>query len=644
MYPGLILVCDPHPGAAHADLAWMLEQYGLSPASRQVRSTHNDGWAAAAIAPPAREPSCGAGVCREQGQILIWTGDVFLPDSWARGQAATPGRQAVGRTILKRLVTHGVESLADIDGAFCGAWYHHARRCWTVFNDRLGQLPVFWAADGNRLVVAPKAWLAWQGSALPLAADDDGVMDVIRSMNTTQDRTLIRNVHWLIGGHTLRWAPSRGDRPCCESRPYWEFHHEPSAYATPTDAVDAYVEVLTEAVRRHASSITAPLLGISGGMDSRMILAICSTINALPACFTTGWPFSEDVRFGRQLASLVGASHEIVPMEAAALANQLHRLIVDSDGLHSARHLGGGFALHPYLARHPAAVLLEGHLHGIIGGAYVPSDNDIPGGHPPHARCWAAKYCHGGGPVELINDLCHPEVARHSLRRWQTFIDDRFAHAPTTNPLEQAEYVVFTSRSGRNDVLGPMLLRRDVALRSPATDRSVLDWMARTPAAWRRGKQLVAEAFCRRFPRFARISRANHSGLPIAQDRLLREYCWQREKIHRWWTYRRYPKTRAWGLAGEFLTAWLFENWRQTSNMGGMLDSDARILEWVRPEALSRLWSAAESDPRQAAPLLTLATIETMLRQMEHLPNCARQSAPSIQAAARHQPALVKAT
>lgn len=438
MYPGLFLVCDPHPGAAKADLAFMLGQYGLSAADGQVRSSHGDRWAAAAIAPAAAEPSCGAGICHEHGHILIWTGDLFLPSSWTNEHPTAPVREAIGGAVLHRLITNGIESLAEIDGAFCGAWYDPAHRCWTAFNDRLGQLPVFWAAEDDRLVVAPKAWLAWQGSGAPLTIDENGVTDVIRAMNTIEDRTLIKNVHWLIGGHTLRWAPSYGGRPCCDSTAYWEFRHQPSAYTTPTEAVDAYVEVLTDAVRQHASSIKQPMLGISGGMDSRMILAICSRINAVPACFTTGWPFSEDVRFGRELARLVGTTHEIVPMESAAVARQLERLIIDSDGLHGARHLGGGFAIQAYLTGHPGSVLLEGHLHGIVGGAYVPSDDDIPNGRAPHDCYWAAKYCHGGGSVELINDLCRPDVAQRSLERWQSFIDERFAHAPTSNPLEQA--------------------------------------------------------------------------------------------------------------------------------------------------------------------------------------------------------------
>ncbi|MBP7937169.1 MAG: hypothetical protein KA354_21200 [Phycisphaerae bacterium] len=644
MYPGLMLVCDPRPGAADADLAFMLEQYGLSPDHKRVRSGRGERWAGAAITPAANEPSCGAGVCHEHGHTLIWVGDVFLPDAWAGRQAAGPPRRAIGGAILRRLTSHGVESLADIDGAFCGAWYDPTRRCWTLFNDRLGQLPTFWAAEQSRLVVAPKARLAWQASGLPLAIDEDGVTDVIRAMNTTEDRTLIRQVHWLIGGHALRWMPSEGATSRRDCRPYWEFRHHSSAYATPAEAVDAYVEVLTEAMRRHASSIKPPMLGISGGMDSRMILAICSTLSVVPACFTTGWPFSEDVRFGRQLARLAGAAHEVVPMEAAALARQLERLIIDSDGLHGARHLGGGFGLQAFLAGHPGAVLLEGHLHGIVGGAYVPSDGDIPDGRSPHDCYWAAKYCHGGGSIALINELCRPDLARRSLERWQALIDDRFARAPTSNPLEQAEYVVFTGRSGRNDVLGPMLLRRDVALRSPATDRAMLDWMAATPASWRRGKQLVAEALRRHFPRFARVPRANHSGFPIAEDRLRREYCWQRDKLHRWWTHCRYPETRTWGMAGEFLTAWLFETWRKTSGAGGIREADARILEWVQPEALDRLWSVAERDPRQAGVLLTLATIETMVRRLERLPGRTGPSSHEVRATVAREPEPVVAS
>ena len=618
-----MLVCDPRSHEARARVVGMLCALGAVDVKEQARGQDlvtgsGRGWAAAAIAPPAVEPTCGADIYTDGRDVLVWAGEVFLPPAWRGGIQARNPQENTSAALLRRLQTLGVEALADVDGAFCGAWYDRSRDRWVVFNDKLGLVPVFFWAQDDRLTVSPKAWLTWQATGETLEVSRLGVADLLRTENMVADHTLIKGIHWLEAGHALEW----GANPL-HCRSYWDFHYRPPAADDENEAIDRCLAVLVETVQRHTACESPLMLGISGGLDSRMFLAVCERIGRIPACFTAGWSFADDVRYGRRLARLARAAYEWVPLDEYSMGDRLVEAIIETDGLHSVAHLAPATAITAYLQSHTGSVLLEGYLQGVLGGAYVPEDEDVAPQQPAHRSPWARERLHAGGDFDLIDGLLQPELAMESCRRWKARIDDTYRRAPADDPLEKAEYTIASGRSGRIDVPGTALLRRDVLVRNPACDRLMLDWHAGTPARMRRGKRLFMELIRRRFPRFARVQRTGYSGLPITENRWLRQYHWQREKVYRWWLARRFPRVRQWGTGGRAMRAWTFDTWRRTGGLDLLTDPDARVLNWVERERLLNLWDQAPGDPAQVGPLLSLATIEIMVRRLEALPRSA---------------------
>jgi len=625
--PGIVLVCDPHSARAQGDVAGMLRALGVTqraggPDGHMVAAGTGEGWAVAAIPPPASEPTCGACIYTDGQDILIWAGEMFLPETWRAGVETPTPQEAIGAAVLRRLQALGVEVLAEVDGAFCGAWYDRSHGRWAIFNDKLGLIPVFYAGQEDRLVVAPKAWLAWQATGEPLNVSELGVVDLLRCENMVDEHTLIKGVRWLRAGHVLIRS-EQGLRSCR----YSDFHYRGKSGSTQDELIDGYVDALQRTMQRHAVAEAPLRLGISGGLDSRVFLGMCQRIGHTPACFTAGWAFGDDVRFGRRLARAARAPHEWVPLKEHSLPDRLVDAIVETDGLHGAGHLAPATAMRAHLRELAGSVLLEGYMQGVLGGAYVPADEQIASAAPAHQSAWARRRLHAGGDAELINGLLLPELAMESFRRWQQRVDDGYRRAPTRDPLERAEYTIASGRSGRIDVLGTALLRRDVLVRNPACDRIMLDWHATAPVRLRRGKRIYVEVVRRCFPRLARVQRTASSGLPIAESRWLREYFWQREKLHRWWAGLRYPWTRTWGTGGHAIRAWTLETWRSGGGLDVLTEPNARVLNWVERRPLLALWDQATRDPPvagplldRASPLLNLATIETMVRWLERLP------------------------
>ena len=616
MTPGIFLVCDPQTPQARALVAGMVEASGTM-GPEGVRAATGRGWAAAVVGPPTREPTCGGDVHTADGDVILWAGEIMLPDDGSSPVGDRTPQRCISVALLQRLQSVGIEGLGDLDGAFCGAWFDRQHERWVIFNDRMGLLPVFWSAGPGRLVVAPRARLTWQAGGEPLEINDAGVADLLRTENMVDDHTLIEGVHWLEGGHAVYW----GEEGCGSYR-YWDFGQWAGKARTvdPDEAAEHYLEALRPIMKRCTAGDGPLRLGISGGIDSRMYLAMAHELGRVPSCFTAGFSFAGDVRFGRRLAQAAGAPHAWLPLNERRIGEQLTDAVFATDGLHSVGHLAPAVTIRHALAARPGGVLLEGYLHGFPAGQYIPADEEVAWDDPPHQRTWAQRFLHAGGSVETINRLLHPDLATDSYRRWKTHVNDRHRRAPFDDRLQQAEYTVISGRSGRIDALGTALFREHTQVRTPACHRALLEWAVRTAPVLRRGKHLCLKVIDRCFRPFARVGRTDAGGLPIARDRWLREVAWQREKLHRQWVRLRHPWTRRCGTAGKALRVWTFHQWRRTGQLDVLTEPDARVLQWVQRPVLLDFWHKAKGDPAAVGPLLSLATLELMIRELHARP------------------------
>lgn len=569
-------------------------------------------FAAIAVAPPGGHDRVGPGMHADGKGVLVWAGEMFLPAGWLDDStSATP--TDIAAIVRHKLLLDGPEILAEIDGSFCGAWFDAREQAWVVFNDRWGLIPVFWWSDGAGLIVSPKARITWQASGTALNVDERGVADLVRTQNMLDDHTLIAGVHWLEPASCLTWDGTQARR-----QRYWGFQHQPPASVAYDDVLEQFVESSRATMARMTDTNTPILQGISGGLDSRMFLAVCHELGRVPACYTSGFAYSEDMRFGRRLARAAGASHEALPLDERWLADQVARSIAETDGLHGAGHLVMSAPIAAHLERREGALLIEGYLHGVLGGSDLPADEDVPSNRPAHEHTWARDFLHSGGEPALIDGLLRPELACESRSRWAARVDDAFGRSRTADPLCRAEYAIISGRSGRNDVLVPAMFRRYATVRHPACDRTMVQWYAAAPAAMRRARKAYIDVLGKYYPRFARVPRADGcSGMPLSAGRWSREYHWKLEKLYSLWARLRYPAVRRWGRDSVAARAWAFEVLRRAGAFEPMLDPHARICEWVRPESLRDLWEVASRDPRRSVPLFSLWTIESTIRRLE---------------------------
>ncbi len=277
---------------------------------------------------------------------------------------------AFRRMLLDALLARGAEAVRDLDGEYQIAWWDGAARVLTLLNDRFGALPLYVgsAAEGIAFACGVRGVLAAPGMAC--APDPDAIREAVTFGGfRLGGRTNVRGVTMVPGAAAVRVAA--GAPPA--TRRYWRWREIPAVAPRDIDAViDGLEERWTEAIRLRLAGSGRPGLMLSGGLDSRAILAEATRQRGRVRALTYGVPACDDVRFARRAASACGAEWQQYPLFSGDWLDRRTAAIQHVDGLMDLVDLMHVEALDT------ACGLFDLYLSGYIGDAVSgPTFNDV---------------------------------------------------------------------------------------------------------------------------------------------------------------------------------------------------------------------------------------------------------------------------
>lgn len=224
--------------------------------------------------------------------------------------------------------------LAAADGIFNLAVYDAAAREVVLANDRLGFRPLYWCETDR--------WFAYAGEAKALLAILDRTPDL--------DEVSLRQFfgfHHLLGDrtwwHGIRvlppaslWRVTAGG--AISRRRYWSFA-DISRTPRPRSEIEAeFFRLWPREVRRHSAPGTMPLL-LSGGLDSRLLLAELGRQRTSVVAVTFGSATSDELSRARRAARLADVAHQVVALHAGNWWRGREEAIWQTDGLATVDHL-----------------------------------------------------------------------------------------------------------------------------------------------------------------------------------------------------------------------------------------------------------------------------------------------------------------
>lgn len=203
-----------------------------------------------------------------------------------------------------RLEERIVERVRSWDGEYLVVLYDTLLHRLVVFNDSLGRLPTYYRTQGRNLLLARevKYIVPFMGT---LSFDRAGLMQYLLFGSALGSSTLIEGVYSLPAGAILSFAPGAP----LDLREHGLFLR-PTGRAARTRAsiASSLAESFLHGIKTRATALTncAAVVSLSGGLDSRAVLAGLCRLGNVPRAVTMPGPEagparSVAVRFGAEL-------------------------------------------------------------------------------------------------------------------------------------------------------------------------------------------------------------------------------------------------------------------------------------------------------------------------------------------------------
>ncbi|RTZ60534.1 MAG: asparagine synthase (glutamine-hydrolyzing) [Gammaproteobacteria bacterium] len=179
--------------------------------------------------------------------------------------------------ILALYLQKGRDCVKQLRGMFAFAIYNFRDRSLFMARDHLGQKPLYYFNDGERLGFCSeiKGLLALDDGLRQL--NHEALYEYLSLRIITAPRSMMRDIKKLPPGHCLSFKGGKLDI----SR-YWDLDYRRKLPLSFDEALDALEQKLEETVRYHLVSDVPVGAFLSGGMDSSLIVAMMSKITGEP--------------------------------------------------------------------------------------------------------------------------------------------------------------------------------------------------------------------------------------------------------------------------------------------------------------------------------------------------------------------------
>jgi len=418
---------------------------------------------------------------------------------------------------------------SQLNGAFVAAiWDVRARKLWIV-NDRFGLQQLFYREDGKRLLFAGHTAAFQADPHYNPQVDRLALAEFLSFEHILGNRTLIADVKLLPPGSILTFQNGQ-----LSIRSYYDFQFVED-YQDRDEAwyVERWVHLMQQAVERRMRGDGPIGLQLSGGLDSRVMLAMINHRRYPLHTFTFGVPGCDDARFAREAADRRGTIHHFMELRPDYLRSVAEEGVKSTNGLKSCVHMHVLGALDETAKL--VNVLYTGSLGDSIMGGHI--QRDLLAVHQPEvlARMLFKRY------NTCFDEESHSQLfSSNFYSQVKDAVFQEFSHVLKNSRAKISANVrehYSIRQSDRRWILeGQNLLRTQVVVRTPFYDNDLVDFMLTVPPGLRFDSYLYIQGFIQAAPDLAKVP-YEKTGLPFTP--CMREFSIRADRQMRWWLRQR---------------------------------------------------------------------------------------------------------
>jgi len=510
-------------------------------------------------------------------------------------------------------VTGVAPFIREIHGTFALASYDTNTGKLVLAVDKFGLKPLYYSILPEGLAFASEIKALLQVPGMSRDADTQALSDCLRFGFVLGNKTLFRSVN-LIAPGSLYTFTQEGFR--LEPQRYWAMDElfVEAGDSAPTVHMNDVVGVFGDAVSRRLGQLDRLGLSLSGGLDSRAILAAMGHRAEGLSTYTLGLSGCQDERLAAQLAEIAGTRHaflELTHRDLEDFGSLAGTLIFHSDGLYHPHESTEKRALE-YFAEIPFERVLRGHGGELAKAslAYpVQATRDLEASTSMgqildfiHSR--ANLGIRDVDPNGLFSSAMKDALQAGAYESLRNVISEV---RKSLQPVDYALYFYLHEWVRRQVVASLAIFRIHVEVRLPFLDEDFLAAMLALPLSQRYGGEVQTAIVNEYMPRLAMVPNSN-TGAPLNAGEI-RQFI--TEKVN--------SVLKRLGVKG-FRHYTEFQKWQREQ----FRKSIERILfepqtlsrGYVRPEGLRAVFARHVSGERNYAHLLgTLVGLELWFRQ-----------------------------
>ncbi len=454
----------------------------------------------------------------DDGNVLVlFDGELYGNDSG----------KSDAQHMLDLYADRGSACVKLVDGAFNCLFLDKKKRSLEVVNDRFGLIPLYYSRINEKdLAFATEVKGILEVPGVDRTRDDRSISDCFTYGYPLGTRSLFESITLLSPGSILS-LDLRSRK--VELTRYWDYRElfvHRGLYderVTDEEVVDALVDSVRKRTETHLDVLG---LSLSGGLDTRSILAAMMGRARGVRSYTLGLKGCQDELFAAGIAKVAGTDHEFVELGAQylgdfeAIANEMIRL---SDGMffpHEATEL---LALE-YFQKGQFKVLLRGH-----GGEMAKASLAYPPMVEPTTMDMSRRYdvltrlfykVNLVTPDTSWKDLFSPDY--YELTKDAAFHSLEEACGPAVDSMAPADaflYYYLDSYIRRFGVLSLSIFKPAVEIRMPYVDHGFLGALLKIPPHRRWAGEIHRKLVKKCQPAMVKVPDSN-TGAPLDADPL----------------------------------------------------------------------------------------------------------------------------
>lgn len=304
-----------------------------------------------------------------QEVCLVFVGEHFGEESETRSLRES-GHDVSGldaSDLVHLYERDGVRFFEKLNGIFCGILIDRRSSEVFLFNDRYGLGRVYYHEDADVLVAASEAKAILKVFPETRRISARGLGEYASCGYVLQNRSLFEGIDLLPPGSLwIKRRHSVVQKGVYFDRSSWEA----SKSLSENEFCGIALETLRRVLPRYLKGASKVGMSLTGGLDSRIIMALARPSPSLVECYTHRGPFHEcaDASVGRRVAQVCGLSHRLIHV-ADEFLNRFEDLarqcVVVTDGAMDVSGAAGLYANR--IARHEIApIRLTGNYGGQI--------------------------------------------------------------------------------------------------------------------------------------------------------------------------------------------------------------------------------------------------------------------------------------